>query len=108
MQIKTFEQFQTASAPVQYAIHQLRQLNMKLTINNDIIFEFPEYVATEVAKAENDFLGITWGEKIALALACTEEDRNNHIDDSDIDFVNKFFSLELSRKDISKMHSKYI
>lgn len=62
----------------------------------------------KAAKGPFGEYSLDFKEKLALALAVTEEERNNHIDDQDIDFINRFFNVDITRSDISKLHSKYI
>lgn len=89
----------------------LIRLNIKIDVHGVVDFCFPEYVHEQIAKdeaAESFYWELPLSDKTALALACTEEDRNNHIDDEEIDYVNKFFGFKITRNDISRMHSKYI
>lgn len=109
-QIKTFMQLTVMLAETNIVISKLARLNIIIKHSGEIHFNFPDYIQEELNKLDF-FHRLSLNQKIALALACTEEDRNNHIDDEEIAFINKFFGsgiAGINREEISKMHGKYI
>lgn len=105
--MKTFKELTSVMAGAQAVVSSLNQLNILVNIHGELDFDFPDYVREGISR-----LGIfdqpTLEEKIALCLAVTEEDQNDHIDNSYIDFVNRFFNINVTRTLVSKMHSKFI
>jgi hypothetical protein len=47
-------------------------------------------------------------EKFALAMAIAQEELNNYLYAEDIDMVNKFFDVNITRQMIEKMGSRFI
>ena len=54
------------------------------------------------------FIGPTPEEIVTLALAVTQEEQNNYIQQDDINFVNDFFGFTITFDDVQKFNSKYI
>lgn len=106
---KNYEQFLSLQSEYRSIILQLSKLGINLKEFGYVQYCWEEidYIKKE-ANLNDPFFGISFKDSIALALACTEEDRNNHVDDYEIEVINKFFNLNVSRNDITEMHSKYI
>ena len=104
---KTIEQLIAHVNEVYFKVKELKRFNILISESAEISFNFPDYIKEEINKL-GFFEKPSFQSKVALALACTEEDRNNYLEDSEIEFINKFFSLKVDRELITKMHSKYI
>lgn len=111
--IKDYAEFCATNDKLRSTRIILENLSILIDVNGFIDFNFPEYIKESIEKEvyENNFSENFYKplkNKLALALACTEEDRNNHIDDTEISFINHFFGMDITRDDVSEMHGKYI
>lgn len=90
-------------------LNAFRRLGIEINSSSEIVYTWQkvEYINKEVTKLDF-FNQLSFSEKLALCLACTEEDRNNHVDDSEIWEVNKFFEVKVTRDLVTKMHSRFI
>ncbi len=103
---KTISQLQDVRAAV-YPFHRLG-----ITVNLqdggiDYCWQKVAYIV-EIVKEDTWGAGLPMQSAMALSLACTEEERNNHVEDDEIEAINKFFNVQITRELVSKFHSKYI
>jgi hypothetical protein len=104
------QKFYEIAHQAEYVRRQLGRLGIKLTYDGEVSFDIPEYVVEAALKDNCDVFfpsQLSFVNKVLLAIICTQEERNGHVDDSEIDFVNKFFKLNINRDKIHKMH-KYL
>ena len=109
--IKNFTQLVKVQNEISASLYPLKNLGIFINSEIDFTYNFEsiDYINEEVKKLSNDFFNsLTFQQKLALCLAVTEEDRNNHVDDYEIELVNKFFDVKITRDLISKMHSRFI
>lgn len=106
--MKTYDQFLLALCNISYAAYPFKQLGISIG-EEGIRFNWQS--VPYIKNAVDDFTwrcGLPMQSAMALAIACTEETRNNYVDDSEIEAVNKFFKVNVTRQLISKFHSKFI
>lgn len=101
----TIESFAQGIAPFTQVAEKLRNVGIILSLyDNTIKYKF-EAKTNLTTRLDAEFpFGLPYEKKIAMALAVTQEIRNNHVDDDEIDFVNKFFNLKINRNDIKRMY----
>lgn len=105
-----YSQFLKMQADYQRIISALAKVGIKLKEFGFIEYEWQkiDYIMEAVNNESFGYVSMPFLDSLALSLACTEEDRNNHIEDDEIEMVAKFFDIRITRADVSRVHSKYI
>ena len=100
----TSKNFTDGIAPFAQVAVKLKKLGIFLSLyDSSIDYKF-ECNTSLTTRLEQDFpFGLPLEKKIAMALTETQERRNNHLDDEEIEFINKFFGLKITREDIKRM-----
>lgn len=104
---KTFTEMTSALSAIQPVRRELYKLGIEISDYSEIVLIFPDYIR-EKLDALCFFEQLNLDQEIALILACTQEDRNNYLDQSEIDFINKFFDLKITGEEINRIGSEYI
>jgi hypothetical protein len=95
---------------IRSSVYPLKSLGIHVNLEDcEISYEWQKakYIANAVAQDTWGY-GLPMESALALALAYTEEDKNNHIEDCEIEAVNSFFDVKITRSLINKLNSKYI
>ena len=115
--MKTYNQFLTTQTQVELTAQRLLKLGINMGSSSSCI-EYAYKDSDEIVKAihkDDPFkAGLTLVKSLALSVAVTEEEKNNHVDESELDFLNTFFKEDLSKNEkvtrelITKMREAYI
>lgn len=107
--MKTYSEFLKLKIEVDAAVSKMARLGIHI---EGCFFRYTyneiDYIRDAVKADDTWSVGLPLAQSVALCLACTEEDRNNHIDEEEIEMVNKFFNIKVTRELVRKMHGKYI
>ena len=115
--IKNFDEFLNArkaySKLVSDVERKLRRVGIELvteigsiqTVNFN--WHSHESICSEVSNL-GFFEELNQGERFALAIAVSEETANGFCDDSEIELVNNFFNIKITREIISRIGSRFI
>ena len=109
LNLNTFKNVYDIQNQLYAKLNAFRRLGIELSTSSEITYTWQkvEYINEEVNKLDF-FDELSFAEKLALCLACTEEDRNNHVEDDEIEAVSKFFEVKVTRDLVTKMHSRFI
>lgn len=107
--IKTYTEFLALQSGVNGTSQILKRLGIDVDTDCGVVYNWQkiEYINRAVSQ-DSWGCGLLLQDALALTLACTEEDRNNHIEDSEIEEVNRFFGVKVTRDLVTQLHSKYI
>ena len=122
---KLFKQKRDASCKLNQAIDWLNVFGIAIELDhiNNCIFLYTDdhrfmkcdHIAESVKDLRDDYFGKTkapfkWNKEseLALALAETQEGRNDHVLDSEIEDINEFFSVNIDRKLIRTVGGYFI
>lgn len=87
-----YTQVQQTLSKLNGPLNTLKALGIRVTPLGDLSFNWDNsYISERV-----DYLS-TLEDHVALALAVTQEEWNGPVSDSDIEFVNKFFQINVTR-----------
>jgi len=108
--LNTFSSFSEIASQVVNVTRDFSRLGIIINSTMEISYKWQkvEYINTAVKEDSPFNLGMPFEENVALSMAITQEERNNRVDDYEIEMVNKFFNIIVTREMISKLGSKYI
>jgi hypothetical protein len=106
----TFNSFSEIASQVVNVTRAFSHLGIIIHSTMEISYKWQKVEYINSAVKEDDFMGVgmPFENNVALAMAITQEERNNHVDDHELEMVNKFFNITVTREMISKLGSKYI
>ena len=112
LKITTLKEFNKAKSILAAPLRNLQCLGIDLTTSNSVFdykLNWQDYDSIAQAVFDLDFFNqLNQSEEIALALAVTQEHRNDYLLQCEIDSINTFFELEIDQTLISKMGGQFI
>lgn len=111
--VKTYKQFTQAHSQLNSINRQLSMLGINVSSQGFVNYEWENNkgIKEEIEKYEKEHwpIGtIAFRDRVALALAETEEYRNDYLQQHEIDFVNEFFDLDITQEIINRIGSRFI